>query len=309
MHILVLAPDSYYRNWKNAFQRFGQKHQLYFCLEDALAVADKIEILLLWKQQPGELHHFHNLKAYYSMGAGVDHILADPSRSPHLPICRVIDPYMADDMGNFLVMAVLNYHRRFYEVLNNQQHKKWDNVQIKNIPVKIGIMGLGHLGQAIAKKLQDLSFDVYGLSQSPKPELSFPTFGIDALESFLQHVNTIIVLLPATPQTHHLINEAFIEKCTPGTYIINVARGSLVDIDALTDAVDREQLSGALLDVFPQEPLSHNSPLWEHPKIQVTPHLASITAPETAAAQIFENLDDFENGKPLIHQINLAKGY
>lgn len=310
MHILVLAPPSYHRNWKNAFERFASQHILYSSVEEALPNAEKIEIILLWKQKTGDLQHFPNAKLYYSMGAGVDHILNDSSRQLHVPVCRVVDPYMANDMGNFLVMAVLNYHRRFYEILDNQRLKNWDNITLPNIPVQVGVMGMGHLGQAIAQKLYQLQFPVFGYSRQTKTELPYPCYGARQLKQFLNQVNVLLILLPSTPDTVGWLNQDFFQKCTPGTYLINVARGPLVVTEDLIQAVDRGQLSGALLDVFPQEPLPRESPIWAHPKIQVTPHIASITAPETAAQQIFENLEAFFlQGKELAYQINPKKGY
>ena len=309
MHILVLAPPSYHRNWKNAFDRLASQHQLYSSVEEALPHAAAIEVILLWKQDRGSLHHFPNVKVYYSMGAGVDHILSDPSRLLNIPICRVVDPYMANDMGNFLVMAVLNYHRRFYEILENQRQKHWDHVNLPNIPVRIGIMGMGHLGQAIGQKLHQLQFPVFGFSQKPKTDLPYPCYSSAHLEEFLAQINVLLLLLPATPATVGWLNRDFFQKCSPGTYLINVARGPLVVTSDLIQAVDSGQLSGALLDVFPQEPLPAESPLWTHPKIQVTPHIASITAPETAAEQIFKNLEAWEKGSPLAYQIDPYKGY
>lgn len=309
MHILVLAPDAYYQNWKNAFEKYGKAHQLYFDLEEGLAIAEKIDVLLLWKHPQGLLNHFKNAQVFYSMGAGVDHILSDPSYDFQTPVCRVIDPYMADDMGNFLLMAVLNYHRRIPEIQANERQKYWDNSTLQNIPVRIGVMGMGHLGQAIAEKLHALKFPVVGYSNTAKTELKYRCYGAANMNQFLQEVNVIILLLPATPSTQGLLNREFFEKCHPGTYIINVARGPLVVIEDLIEAVDQGQLSGALLDVFPEEPLPKTSPLWTHPKIQVTPHIASITAPETAASQIFTNLEGFTLGNPLNYQVDLSRGY
>lgn len=143
--------------------------------------------------------------------------------------------------------------------------------------------------------------------EGERPELpSFSFFDIHFRDlKWIGH----FVSSPLTAQTDGILNIELFRKCTKGTYLINVARGKhLVEEDLIT-ALEEGHLSGALLDVFQQEPLPKNHPFWEQEKISITPHIASITNPEAAAPQIIENYRNLENGLAFINQIDRKKGY
>ena len=177
------------------------------------------------------------------------------------------------------------------------------------ISVKVGVMGVGALGGDVIDKLQYLGFPVCGYGYSIKSATNYPYFSRDRLQEFLNEVNILICLLPLTADTENLLNKDFFQKCQKGTFLINVARGKhLVDQDLL-NALNSGQISGALLDVFRKEPLSDEHPFWNHEKIQITPHIASVTNPHAAAPQVIENMTRLDEGRELLNVVNRIKGY
>ena len=269
---------------------------------------DSVELVILWQHPKGILKEFPNLKLICSMGAGVDHILSDPEIPRSLPITRIVDPGLTIPMTNYVVMAVLNFHRQLYRYQSNQRKKIWDmsNPELK---VNVGVIGVGALGSDVIEKLKILGFSVFGFGNSPKSNIDFPYFYGDELTQFLSKVNLIICMLPLTPKTENILNLDFFRKCNKGTYIINVARGNhLVEEDLLT-AIDEGHVSGAFLDVYRKEPLPVDHPFWNVEEITLTPHIASVTNPGSAIPQIIENYKRLKSNTPLMNQINPILGY
>ena len=119
----------------------------------------------------------------------------------------------------------------------------------------------------------------------------------------------MICTVPFTPETKGILNTQLLEKLPKESYLINVARGGVQIEKDILSALESGQLSGAFLDVFETEPLPKESPLWEHPKVKITPHIASITNPEAGVEQILKNWVRILSRKPLQHQVDLDKGY
>lgn len=268
-----------------------------------------IDFALVWTYPPGELLSFPNLKCISSLGAGVDHIFNDPDRPKHVPVVRVIDKLLARDMTQYVALAVLNYTRLVDLYQQQQQRQEWKQHSPKN-ELTVGIMGLGELGKDAAEKLIALRFNVIGWSRTPKNLSNLKCYyGEEQFQQFLSESPVLINLLPLTPATKNILNKETFSHLPKGAYIINVARGGHLVEQDLIAALDQEQLSGACLDVFTVEPLPKDHPFWHHPKIRVTPHIASVTNPKSVAAQIIENYQRMKAGKPLLHQVNLETGY
>ncbi len=269
---------------------------------------EDVTAVMLWNHPKGLLSDFPNLKLICSMGAGVDHILSDEAIPEHLPITRIIDEKLTFSMTNYVVMGILNYHRQFVRYQNQQAKKIWD-MSTPELDISVGVLGVGELGGDVIKKLHFMGLKVSGYGNSPKQGLTYPYFYGEQLNEFLKHVNIIVCLLPLTAKTENFLNKEFFDLCQRGTYIINVARGKHLDEQALMAAIHSEQLSGALLDVFQEEPLPENHPFWTENKIMITPHIASVTNPAAAAPQIVENYKRLLNHQPLLNQIERSKGY
>jgi glyoxylate/hydroxypyruvate reductase len=306
MSIAIISPGRDVSSWVKTFTDVDPEIEIQVFPE--ISDKDAVELVILWQHPKGILKEFPNLKLICSMGAGVDHILSDPEIPPSLPITRIVDPGLTVPMTNYVIMATMNYHRQLYRYQSNQKKKVWD-MSNPELETKVGVMGVGALGGDVIEKLRILGFSVYGYGNSPKSDKDYPYFFGNELSEFLKHVNLVICMLPLTPDTEDVLNIDFFRKCNKGTYIINVARGNHLVEDDLLTAMDEGIISGAFLDVFRKEPLPQDHPFWNSEKITITPHIASVTNPNSAIPQIIENYKNLKNNKPLINQINPNLGY
>ena len=269
---------------------------------------EDVKMALLWQHPPGYLSTLPNLKLISSLGAGVDHILSDPSIPEALPIVRIVDEKLTWSMTNYVVMGVLNFHRQITRYQADQQRKVWD-MSKPEIPVKVGVMGVGALGGDVLDKLSYMGFSVFGFGFSEKRGFRYPYFPKDELKDFLAEINVLVCLLPLTPDTENILNLELFKKCKPGTFLINVARGKHLVEEDLIPALDQGYLSGALLDVYRTEPLPASHPFWDEKRVQLTPHIASVTNPQAASPQIIENFRRLKANLPLLNVVNRPKGY
>ncbi|MGI9501257.1 MAG: 2-hydroxyacid dehydrogenase [Geminicoccaceae bacterium] len=277
---------------------------------DQVGDPSDIDIALVWRPPPGELARYPNLKAILSLGAGIDSMIGDDT-FPDLPLARMVDPSMTSTMADYILLAALRHHRQFDLFEREQRAGRWTFVFPKRAEDRtVGIMGLGVLGDAAARKLRDHGFDVRGWSRSPKTIQGVQCFhGQNDLVSFLGDTEILICLLPLTPDTRGILNTSVFAALPREACLINAARGAHLVEGDLIDALDRGHLGAATLDVFQTEPLPEDSPLWQHDKILITPHVASYCVPETAAKGVVDNIKRACSGQPLHHQVNRNQGY
>lgn len=309
MSIAIIYPNRDVNDWVSALHAHDPilKVEVWPDIDEP----EKVEFVLCWNQPVGALQQFPNLKCISSLGAGVNHLLNDMTRPLDIPLVRLVDADLKQSMAEYVMLGVLEHFRRFQNYRQQQTDNKWTAQPIPHISeLGIGIMGYGELGQYVARKLSDFGFSVYGWSRNPKEVGTIPVYsGDDNLCVFLKKSNILVCLLPLTSETENILNMQTFSQLPPNAYLINVARGShLVDDDLLL-ALNSGQLSGALLDVFREEPLPKQHHFWLHNKITITPHIASVTNPQSAAAQIVDNYRRILNGNPLLNLIEVERGY
>lgn len=270
-----------------------------------------VEMAILWKQ-PGEaVSPFVNLKAIHSLGAGVDHLIGDQSIPGHLPIARIVDEQLTEGMRRYVLMAVLNFHKNLYAHLKAQQEGQWTGLAAAETPLRVGILGFGQLGKAIALDLKHMGFEVAAYSRSNKKLEGVRCFSAakGELGTFLASINTVVCLLPLTPETEDFMDWSFFQQLPDQSFLINVGRGKhLVEADLLK-AIKSGKIRGACLDVLREEPLPKDHPFWKNPAVLLTPHIASVTNQEAAAQQIAQNYRRIQRGEAMIHQIDRSLGY
>jgi glyoxylate/hydroxypyruvate reductase len=276
-------------------------------------IGDPAEIVyaLVWRPQPGLLASLPNLKLILSLGAGIDHILADPLLPRGVPIVRLVDPYLIAAMSEYLVLQVMRLHRRDLDYQVQQQTGVWRELPQKNAGERpVGILGFGAIGQDAAKKLAGLGFPVSGWTRQPREIAGFTTYaGVSGLPRLLAGSEILVCLLPLTGATEGILNARIFGLLPEGAGLVNAGRGAhLVEAD-LIPALDRGQLSAAALDVFRDEPLPPGHPFWRHPRILITPHIAGVTNPVTAAPIILDNIRRSAAGRALLHRVDPARGY
>jgi len=282
---------------------------------DGVGKGTDIAYACAWHAPRGVYARLPRLQAIFSLGAGVEHILADPDL-PDVPVVRNVEPDLTIRMTEYVVLHVLLHHRRQRLYDMQQRERVWrEQAQPVASAVAVGVMGLGVLGAAAAAALAGLGFRVAGFSRTPKSLAGIECFhGERGLEAFLRRTEILVCLLPTTPATQGLLDLKLLRKlkrdgALGGAYLINAARGALqVEADILA-ALDEGSLAAATLDVFAREPLPAASPLWRHPKVTITPHNAATSDPDAFAANVLGQIDRFERGLPFEHAVDRGRGY
>lgn len=274
-----------------------------------------IEIALVWKQPAGALAGLANLKAVLCLGAGVDHILADPLLPP-VPIARTVDPDLTMRMTEWVVLQVLAHHRRQRLYLDQQAKRVWASPpQEAASAVRVGLLGLGELGRDAAEVLARLGFRVAGWARTARTVAGIEVFhGAAGLAPFLARTDILVALMPLTAETRGILNYGLFaglarDGVLGAPILINAGRGGLqIEADILA-ALDDGTLGAATLDVFETEPLPAASPLWGHSKVTITPHVAADSGPREIMALVVRQIARIEAGLPPEHLVDPKRGY
>lgn len=270
---------------------------------------------LVW-QPPVEMLKGRKLKGVFALGAGVDAILSQLKENPEMlpesvPLFRLEDTGMGLQMQEYAVSQVLHWFRRFDDYQAQKQQAKWQPLEEhRREDFTIGILGAGVLGAKVAESLCAWDFPVRCWSRSRKTLPGVTSFaGSGELGAFLQGTRVLINLLPNTPETVGIINLSLLNQLADDSYVINLARGVHVVESDLLQALENGKLHGAMLDVFSQEPLPADNPLWAHPRIAMTPHIAAVTRPSEAIAYITRTIEQLERGETVKGQVDRTRGY
>jgi glyoxylate/hydroxypyruvate reductase A len=308
MSVLYKSDIARGRSWARIFAEKAPDIEFHVWPETGDLAA--VEYLIAWEPPPGLLTTLPNLKVLFSSGAGVDHL--DLSTVPsHVPVVRMVEPGIVNGMVEYVTLSVLALHRNLLDYIRAQRAGAWQQIEVAPASARsVGVMGLGVLGQAVLERLGAFGYTRYGWNRSPKqiPGVTCYT-GTQTLERFLGRCDILVCLLPLTPATQGILNRGVFAALPPGASLINVGRGGHLDSQALVDALDSGHLSAAILDVCEPEPLPPSHPFWSHPRILLTPHIASMTQPETAALVVLENIRRYERGEPLRDVIDRRRGY
>ena len=270
-----------------------------------------IEYLVIGRPTLQELPALPNLKLMLTMLAGVEGIYNNPACPEGIPLVKG-EPQTGDpSLTEYGVMHVLRHHRHLQTYQEQQRQHIWQ--PIEQIPARerrIGMMGYGTMSKPIGDVLQGMKFDVAAATRSAKPEAPVEIFaGAEAFGAFLARTDIAVCLLPFTPDTKGILNAAAFARMPEGAAIINMGRGDHVVTEDLIAALDSGHLSAATLDVTEPEPLPEDSPLWDHPKVTILPHVSRRPPVSQIAPEFVENIRRFEVGEPLLQQTDKNLGY
>jgi glyoxylate/hydroxypyruvate reductase A len=275
--------------------------------------APPADYAVVWSPPQQFLDEQPQLKALFNIGAGVDALLK-LRLPPAASVVRLDDAGMSVQMAEYVSHAVIRHFREFDGYEADIRSGKWSYRKPHlRADFPAGIMGLGVLGERVARTLAQFDFPVNGWSRSPKTIDGVRCFSGEAgMADFLAATRVLVCLLPLTPQTENILNRETLSKLRPGAYVINVARGAhLVDEDLIA-LVNSGHIAGATLDVFRTEPLPAEHAFWKHPKISITPHTSARTLREETIAQIAGKIRAVESGMPiasLAGVVDPKKGY
>ena len=271
-----------------------------------------VSYALVWDPEPGRLAALPGLRAIFGSGAGVDLITADPLLPRHLPLVRCVPPEATQRMGEFVCWAVLSLAKDARRMALAQARPAWDYFEAPFAAAErtVGIMGLGAMGLRSAEMLRAIGVPVIGWSRTRKDLAGVETFvGEAGLDPFLARAEVLVSLLPATERTRGLIAAPLLARLPHGAGLVQVGRGVQQVLPDILAALDSGQLSGAVLDVFDPEPLAPDSPAWLHPRVIVTPHVASLPSRRERARYVADCIARFERGEALPNLYDPERGY
>jgi glyoxylate/hydroxypyruvate reductase len=302
------ADPSRGRLWAEIFGR--EAPEIDFRLWPDVGDGADVRFLAAWEPSADLATRFVNLQLLLSTGAGVDQF--DFATLPiGLPVVRMVEPGIVNGMVEYVTHAVLDLHRDMPAYRRAQQQRQWQAMQVRPASERrVGVLGLGSLGQAVLGMLVSFGFDCAGWSRSRHEVTGVACHAGDAeLDAFLARCDILVCLLPLTNETRGLLNATLFAKLPKGASLVHVGRGpQLVTADLLL-ALDEGHLAEAVLDVTDPEPLPHDHALWSHPSVRITPHIASMTQPQTAARVAIDNVRRFARGEPLIGLVDRGRGY
>jgi glyoxylate/hydroxypyruvate reductase A len=270
----------------------------------------QVRYLAAWTIPAGLVETLPNLEVLFCVGAGIDQL--DLSQVPgSVPVVRMVEPGLVAGMVEFVTLAVLALHRDWPAYGAQQRERKWQALRVaRACERRVGVMGLGVLGQAVLEKLHEFGFACAGWSRSSHRLEGIECHaGEEALAAFLARIDILVNLLPLTPATRGILARPLFAALPRGAAVINVGRGRHLVGDDLIAALDAGQLAAAILDVTDPEPLPPEHPFWTHPRIVVTPHIAAETQPESSADVVIHNIRRHQRGEPLVGVVDRERGY
>lgn len=293
----------------------------------------KTEILFTSGSYLPPIEKVPNLRWLHSSFAGVESILSNPLLT--LPGLLVTNSsgVAISQMGEYVIMMLLNLGHKLPQMNQAQREKRWiEDKQVNLIPKElrgstVGIVGYGSIGREVARQLyaygatvlaskrdamhpEDTGYTPEGLGD-PLGNYFHRLYPNEGLPGMLRDCDFVVLTLPHTRETECLFDKEMFEAMKPGSYFINVSRGQLVDEGALIEALNSGHLAGAALDVFTEEPLPPDSPLWTQPNMIITPHISAYsTNMLNQVVDLFiENLKRYLMDEPLYNLVNLEQGY
>lgn len=272
--------------------------------------APQADYAVVWAPPQQFMDEQPGLKALFNIGAGVDALLK-LRLPPQALVVRLDDAGMAVQMAEYVCHAVIRHFREFDAYEADMAAGRWGYRKPRlRSDFPIGVMGLGVLGERVAKALAQFDFPINGWSRSPKAIEGVRAFsGTEQFNDFLAASRVLVNLLPLTPETADVINADTLARLQPGAYIINVARGAHLVEDDLLAAIERGHVAGATLDVFRTEPLPAGHPFWNHPRITITPHTSARTLRDESIAQIARKMAALQRGGTVAGVVDAGRGY
>ena len=277
---------------------------------EAAEVAGDAEILYAWKFPPHLYAKAAKLKWLQVMGAGVDWALG-PEVPPHVVVTRapgIFGPWMAEYVIGWCSWVT----QRVETYREAQRQRRWlDHVLPDRLLGKtLVIVGLGDIGRAVASAARVFGMRVVGVSRSGRlVREADRVYKVGQLALALREGDFVVILLPLTAETTNLIGVDALAAMKPTAWLVNIARGAIVNETALREALEQRRIAGAILDVFATEPLPPNHPLWRVSNLVITPHISGPSTPEEIAPVFNDNLARYLAGKPLRHVVDRKRGY
>ena len=289
-------------------------------LEVAAGASDEVldchvedaEVLLAWRFPVNALKRARRLRWIQLTSAGVDHVLDGVAELRAVVVTNTRGIH-AELMADYAMGAMVMLQWSFPRLLRQQQARSWRHQYTEPLAGKtLGVVGVGAIGGEIARRGAAAGMTVLGMRRDPRPVGGVERmFGPAELREMLPLCDFVVLVVPATPATRRMVGEGELRRMRRTAFLVNVARGSVVDEPALVRALEEGWIAGAALDVFETEPLPATSPLWAMENVIVTPHIAGEPDdyPRRVMTVFEENIRRFREGRPLVNVVDLDRGY
>lgn len=273
------------------------------------------EVCLSYRPPRGCWARAKRLRLLQMTGAGLDMLLPAPDLPAEVRVANARGIH-GDHMSEFALAAMLAFEKRIPDWLEDQRKREWSYRGLSLLRGKTcAVLGLGAIGHAVARAAAALGMRVIGTRRSAPSER--PIEGVEAVHPFqetdlvLGLADYIVLTLPLTDETRGLLGRRRLDLLRPEAVLVNLARGGIVDEQALAEKLERGELRGAALDVFETEPLPAESPLWTAPRTILSPHVSGWFPEyaERVIALFVDNLGRFERGEPLRNQVDPGADY
>jgi glyoxylate/hydroxypyruvate reductase A len=301
--------EAYLRHLRAAFAEEGVEARL--VPDPSEAAPEEVDYMVFTTSGPvRDFSPYTGLRAILSLWAGVDGILPlGPPRD--VPLVRMIEPGLTLGMIDYVVGHTLRHHLDIDRYIGAQPIAEWE-AEFPPLAQDraVGVLGLGALGRPVAERLAANGFRTLGWARSPREIAGVECHSGEAgLDVVLARSEILCLLLPHTPATERIVGARALALMPRGACLINAGRGPLIDHDALLAALERGHIRHATMDVFDEEPLPEGHPYWRHPRVTVTPHIASVTRPDTASRAIAANIARDLRGEGLEGVVDRESGY
>ena len=269
------------------------------------------DYVVAWKPRAELFTRISKPRAIFNLGAGVEAMLAVPTLPADVPLYRLEDAGMAEQMAEYVTLAVLGAYREQRAYADAQRAARWEpRARLTKKDFGVGLLGFGVLGRAVAAALSPFGFPLLAWMRERREIAGVESFTrVGDLPLMLRRTRVLVIMLPSTPETSGIVNASRLAQLAPGAHLVNVARGDLVVDADLIAALDSRRLASATLDVFCDEPLPPGHPFWHHPRITLTPHVSAVTLIAESAAQVATKIRALERGETVSGRVDRARGY
>jgi glyoxylate/hydroxypyruvate reductase A len=309
VRVVVYFPGEALQRWTDALAKLLPEAEVRAWSADAPPF--DADYVAAFKPPPELFAREKRVRVVFNLAAGVEAVLAVPTLDPAIPIYRLEDAGMAEQMADYASYAVLRWYRDFDRYAEQAARGEWKQRKPRRKQdFRVGVLGLGEMGGAVARRIASLGFPVRGWSRTLRTIEGVATFaGPNGLMPFLADARVVIATLPLTSETRGILDRNAFAQMPAGSFVVNVGRGGLIVEQDLLNALDSGRVAGAMLDVFAAEPLPADHPFWHHPRVKVTPHVSAVTLRDVSLAQIAEKIRRCHRGETVTGRVDRGRGY